>query len=180
MSWSLCIDNIAKINNRLDEECMELIGNKMDEMIKNLQFIQSEFCELLKAQMNESKQGDDACLDSLFDENSSLIYQLGKKYAQIIEELLRYKNRRSRALYGEMHKIAKKNNLCGKALEIIKEEEEHNEMMKDDDESTREDSEEYEPYTPCHNLFCPHPDCHDDEVFFDHWEFRYAYEQRPR
>ena len=175
MSWSLCIDNIAKINNRLDEECKKLIGNKMDEMIKNSLFIHSEFCKQLKAQMIDIDQSDDRCLDSLFDENKSLICQLGKKYAKIIKEMLEYKNGRSCALYDEMHKIAKRNNLCGQSPEIIKEEKEENGAMDDEDESTESENDEnneYEPYTPTINLYCPHLDCFEfGEVFHDHRSF---------
>ena len=168
MSWSLCIDNIAKINNHLDEECKTLIGNKMDEMIKNSLFFQKEFCEQIKTKIDGIKhEGNDQCLDSSFHENKSLFCKLGKKYAHIIEKILEYKNGRSRALYDEMHKIAKKNNLCDESLDIIKQEN----ATHNDDEST--DSEnEFEPYTPTINLFCPHSDCNDNDVFFDHESFK--------
>lgn len=182
MAWSICINNIAKSNNRLDDECMTLIGKKMDEMNQNAASIQSEFYRKIKLKFG----GDDECLDALIEENKCLNKKLNEKYAKIIRKSIECKKEVSHFLYEQMKNFAKNKNVWN-ATSNNNIKEEKNELDIDNsidkvikiehiefecDEETEDDDQNFETYTAAINLFCPHSDSDCEDVFTCHASFK--------
>ena len=97
--WTSCVNQIKQINDRLDKECIEIIENKMKEMVKNYVFVNEELFKEIK-----KKEGSKE-IESFFSVNTHLIREMGTKYIESIGEILNYKMKRSDDLYQKCMKL---------------------------------------------------------------------------